>query len=59
MFQFYIQWCLINLTINNPTFPKTDSKEVKTNVHSVFIADGPLGPSALTLDNWMLFSQNG
>ena len=26
---------------------------------SVFFPDGPLGPSALTLDNWMLLSQNG
>ena len=25
----------------------------------VIFADGPLGPSALTLDNWMLLSQNG
>ena len=25
----------------------------------LFIADGPLGPSALVLDNWMLLSQNG
>ena len=27
-------------------------------VSGVF-ADGPLGPSALTLGNWMLLSQNG
>ena len=25
----------------------------------VVFADSPLGPSALTLDNWMLLSQNG
>ena len=24
-----------------------------------FFADGPLGPSALTLGNWMLLSQSG
>ena len=40
--------------------PSWFAATMSRDIHSAhFIADGPLGPSALTLDNWMLLSQNG
>ena len=32
-------------------------RQCPSQIHYTFVADSPLGPSALTLDNWMLLSQ--
>ena len=72
--QFHRMFSLLHITLNTITelmsgaeiMSGAESRKVgapetnqPTNQPMHVFADGPLGPSALTLDNWMLLSQNG